>query len=217
MKKLFCSLLMVFCMNASATYLNGTGVAVNDEYIVSAYHVVEQYGNACYLNRKNNKCHELEIVDFDVDVDLVLLRLKESNKVGLSSCALMRHEADVGDQVKSFGYIKPDYEDYETRTLSSRIRALDNVDGVESFYRISTKLIPGMSGGPLHNADGEIVGLSKSYSLVEKNVSNVIKSTEVMNMLRNNGVRNEASTNMVSRCSVIIVSSDVVPYVYYGY
>lgn len=217
MKNLIVSLLTFLCMNAFATYINGTGVAVNGKYIVSAYHVVEEYGNACYLDRKTNKCHPLEIVDFDVDADLVLLKVKDNDKKVFSSCSIMPTEINVGDKVTSFGYFKPEYNDYETRILHSKIKALDNVDGVDLFYRISTKLIPGMSGGPLYNSDGEVVGLSKSYSLVETKTSNVIKSTEIMSMLKRNGVKNMTSTNMIQRCTMIIVSSDVLPYVYYGY
>jgi len=215
-KNLILVLLVALCNSTFATYINGTGVAVNGKYIVSAYHVVEEYGNACYLDLKTNQCHELEIVDFDVDVDLLLLKLKDEDKTNLSACPIMDHEVNVGDRVTSFGYIKPEYKDYETRVLRSRIKAHDNVDGIEYFYRISTKLVPGMSGGPLHNADGEILGLSKSYSLVEKNTSNVIKSTEIMRMLIDNGVRNIASTNIVKRCTLILISSNVEPYVRYG-
>jgi len=216
MKKLILFLLTVLCINAFATYVNGTGVAVNSKYIVSAYHVIEEYGNACYLNKKTNKCHELEIVDFDVDVDLALLKVKDTDETSFESCSINPFEADVGDKVTSFGYIKPEYEDFKTRVLSSKIKALDNVDGIDWYYRISTKLIPGMSGGPLYNSEGEVVGLSKSYSLVEKKTSNVIKSTEVLNMLNHNGIRNIATTTTIRQCTMILVSSNVVPFEYYG-
>lgn len=217
MKKAIISILTLLCMNAFATYHNGNGVAVNGKYIVSAYHVVEEFGNACYLDRTTNKCHELEIVDFDVDIDLVLLKVKDDDKKNFSSCSIKPREVNVGDKVTSFGYIKPNYEDYKTRVMPSRIKALNNIDGINWFYRISTKLIPGMSGDPLYNANGEVVGLSKSFSLAEKKTSNVIKSTEVMNMLKQHGVKNVATTNMIKNCTVILISSDVVPYEYYGF
>lgn len=217
MKKAIISILTLLCMNVFATYHNGNGVAVNGKYIVSAYHVVEEFGNVCYLDRTTNKCHELEIVDFDVDIDLVLLKVKDDDKKNFSSCSIKPREVNVGDKVTSFGYIKPNYEDYKTRVMPSRIKALNNIDGINWFYRISTKLIPGMSGGPLYNANGEVVGLSKSFSLAEKKTSNVIKSTEVMNMLKQHGVKNVATTNMIKNCTVILISSDVVPYEYYGF
>ena len=65
----------------------------------------------------------------------------------------------------------------------------------------------GMSGGPNFTKDGRIGGMSKSISNMERNTSNLVKSTEVLRLLRQNGVREYPNTKNVKKCVISIVNS----------
>ena len=64
-----------------------------------------------------------------------------------------------------------------------------------------------MSGGPNFTKDGRIGGMNKSVSLMEQNTSNLVKSTEVIRMLRKNGVIEYPNTKNVKKCAISILNS----------
>ena len=64
-----------------------------------------------------------------------------------------------------------------------------------------------MSGGPNFTRDGRIGGMSKSI-IVEENTSNVVKSTELVRILRRNGVTEYPNTKNVKKCVISILSSN---------
>lgn len=64
-----------------------------------------------------------------------------------------------------------------------------------------------MSGGPNFTRDGRIGGMNKSVSLMEENTSNLVKSTEVVRMLRRNGVAEYPNTKNVEKCAISILNS----------
>ena len=64
-----------------------------------------------------------------------------------------------------------------------------------------------MSDGPNVTKDGRIGGMSKSIPNMERNASNLVKSTEVVRLLRQNGVREYPNTRNVKKCVISIVNS----------
>ena len=76
--KHFVVLILAFAaMTFAEGFRNGTGFFVNSEYIVTAYHVVEDYDHNCYYDIQNDSCYKVHIVDYDAETDIVLLKLDE--------------------------------------------------------------------------------------------------------------------------------------------
>lgn len=200
-------LLSVFMAFAEEdTVHNGTGFFVNRDYIVTAYHVVEGYEHTCYYDMKNDTCYQAHLVDYTIDSDLALLKLDEDPVEMPMVCRLVHSELPIGERMTSYGYPEP-FVEPDATVIPMRIRLLYRYDGNESYYRMTGTLRYGMSGGPNFTNDGRIGGMNKSISLMEQNTSNLVKSTEVVRMLRKNGVREYPNTKNVKKCVISVLST----------
>ncbi len=186
---------------------NGTGFFVNSEYIVTAYHVVEGYENTCYYDVQNDTCYQVHVVDYTVDSDLALLKLDEEPVEMPMVCRLAHSELPIGEKLTSYGYPEP-FVEPEMTIIPLNIRLLYRYDGNDRYYRMTGTLRFGMSGGPNFTTDGRIGGMSKSISNMERNTSNLVKSTEVVRLLRQNSVREYPNTRNVKKCVISILSTN---------
>ena len=200
-------IILAFAVMASAEgFHNGTGFFVNSEYIVTAYHVVEDYDYNCYYDIQNDSCYKVSIVDYDKERDIVLLKLDEEPVEMPRVCRIAHSELPVGEKLTSYGYVEP-FLDHDLTVIPMNIRVQYRYDGDYSYYRMTGTLQLGMSGGPNFTTDGRIGGVSKSISTMERNTSNLVKSTEVIRFLRKNGVQEYPNTKNVKKCVISIVNS----------
>lgn len=205
--KHFVILILAFAaMTFGEGFRNGTGFFVNSEYIVTAYHVVEDYDHNCYYDIQNDSCYKVHIVDYDAETDIVLLKLDEEPVEMPRVCRIAHSELPIGERLTSYGYIEP-FIDHDLTIVPMNIRMQYRYDGNYSYYRVDGTLQLGMSGGPNFTRDGRIGGMSKSISNMERNTSNLVKSTEVVRLLRQNGVREYPNTRNVKKCVISIVNS----------
>ena len=205
-KQLIGIILLFFVMVfADDDMYGGTGFFVNSEYIVTAYHVVEGYENTCYYDIKNDTCHHVHLVDYTVDSDVALLKLDEEPLEMPMVCRIAHSELPIGEKLTSYGYPDP-FNDHELTIIPLSIRMQYRYDGNYDFYRMTGTLLHGMSGGPNFTRDGRIGGMSKSI-IAEENTSNLVKSTEVVRMLRKNGVAEYPNTRNVEKCVISILST----------
>ncbi|MBR2469355.1 MAG: hypothetical protein IKB43_04275 [Fibrobacter sp.] len=121
-------------------------------------------------------------------------------------CRLARSELPIGERLTSYGYPDP-FIDHDLTIIPLSIRMQYRYDGNYNYYRMTGTLVIGMSGGPNFTKDGRIGGMSKSISNMERNTSNLVKSTEVLRLLRQNGVREYPNTQNVKKCVISIVNS----------
>jgi hypothetical protein len=59
--KYFVILILSFIAMASGEMRNGMGFFVNSEYIVTAYHVIENFENTCYYDIENDTCYQVYV------------------------------------------------------------------------------------------------------------------------------------------------------------
>lgn len=170
MKQLIGITFSFVAMTFAAGFHNGTGFFVNSEYIVTAYHVVNDYDYNCYYDIQNDSCYKVHIVDYDAETDFVLLKLDDEPAEMPMVCSLEHAELPNGERLTLYGYTQPFVDPNFTR-------------------------------------DGRIGGMNKSVSLMEQNTSNLVKSTEVVRLLRMNGVREYPNTRNVKKCVISIVNS----------
>lgn len=192
-------------MTFAAGFHNGTWFFVNSEYIVTAYHVVEDYDYNCYYDIQNDSCYKVHIVDYDKERDIVLLKLDEEPVEMPRVCRIEHSELPVGEKLTSYGYPEP-FLDHDLTVIPMNIRVQYRYDGDYSYYRMTGTLQLGMSGGPNFTRDSRIGGMSKSI-IAEENTSNLVKSTEVVRMLRKNGVAEYPNTRNVEKCVISILST----------
>lgn len=206
MKQLIGIILSFVAMSFAGDMRNGTGFFVNSKYIVTAYHVVAEFERTCYYDIKNDTCYQTHIVDYDLESDLVLLKLNERPIEIPMVCRIAHAELPIGEKLTSYGYPEP-FVEHELTIIPMNIRLLYRSDGNDSFYRMTGKLRLGMSGGPNFTTDGQIGAMNKSISTDEQNTSNVVKSTEVIRMLNKNGVKEYPNTKNVKKCVISILNT----------
>lgn len=185
---------------------NGTGFFVNSKYIVTAYHVIDNFENTCYYDIENDTCYQVHIVDYNAESDIALLKLDDEPIKMPMVCRLAHTDLPIGEKLTSYGYPEP-FIKHELTIVPMNIRLHYRYDGDYNFYRVTGLLQRGMSGGPNFTRDGRVGGVNKSISLDEHNTSNLIKSTEVIRLLQKNGVMEYPNTKNVKKCVISILNS----------
>ena len=199
--------LSIVCMAFANEKRNGTGFFVNSEYIVTAYHVIDDFDHICYYDVESDTCYQAHIVEYDPYKDLALLKLDEEPVKMPMVCRIAHDELPIGEKLTSYGYPQP-FNEFEPMIVPMSIRMLYNYDGNYNYYRMTGLLRYGMSGGPNFTRDGRVGGVTKSISLAEENTSNLVKSTRVVRMLKRNGVAEYPNTKNVKKCVISVLNTE---------
>ncbi len=183
----------------------GTGFVINDEYVITADHVLAEC-NAVSIRHKHREI-EGEIAARDTNNDLGLIRLEKKFK----SFAKLRDGKPtiLGEMVANYGYPLFGQLSDAAKVTQGNINALAGWQNDSSILQFDSPTQPGNSGGPLLDASANIVGvvsssLSKEYAIqtdhIAQNVNFAVKSYLVESFLTANGVtyEKEESTEELS-------------------
>ncbi|PZV13933.1 MAG: hypothetical protein DCF22_09755 [Leptolyngbya sp.] len=134
----------------------GSGMVVRpDGLVLTNKHVVENSTSPA-VKTATGEVYEAEVVDFDLRYDLAIVRLKtKANSTILPTVTLANiPQLRPSDRVYAIG--SPGGQ-AGTITTGSFLRTTE-----QGSLQLSAGLLsPGNSGGPLLNADGEVVGINK--------------------------------------------------------
>ena len=189
---------------------NGSGAFVNSEYVITAYHVVKKYDNDCYLDVQKEKCYSLTLVDYDEESDIALLKLVKKPARDPFVCSIYDGEVSINTHIVSYGYHNPFASKFKLTSSYGEIKYLHGYTSGYEFYAVNAYVGEGMSGGPVFDTDGYIIGYNHSLYNNIKNIGNITKSTEAMKLIRRNNIEKMPNTDDPSACSVIIISSQKV-------
>ena len=145
---------------------SGTGCVINKSGIIlTSSHVVNK---ASYIEVTTSKgeTYKAEVVEpYDQNGDLALLRIKPKNSlptIKLGDSSMIK----VGQKVLAIG--NPfGFKGTLTTGIVSRI------DYERNKIQTDAAINPGSSGGPILNANGEVIGISQSISNPDNNKSNI--------------------------------------------
>jgi len=171
----------------------GTGFVINEEYVVTADHVLAEC-NAVSI-RHQHKEIDGEIAARDTNNDLGLIRLAEK----FESSAKLRDgkPTTLGEMVANYGYPLFGQLSDAAKVTQGNINALAGWQNDSSILQFDAPTQPGNSGGPLLDASANVVGvvssgLSKEYAIqtdhIAQNVNFAVKSYLVEGFLTANGV-----------------------------
>jgi Tfp pilus assembly protein PilF len=136
----------------------GSGFFIDPIHVVTNRHVIEDGGFA-EVQLKNGRSYRVEgIVAEDSGNDLVLLRIDIPRDAGQRALPLNTTEPRKGEEVYALGAPRG-LEFSVSRGIVSAIREMS---GMTTSWVIQTDaaISPGNSGGPLINANGEVVGVT---------------------------------------------------------
>ena len=169
----------------------GSGFFVTrDGYLLTNFHVVKD-ANRVEVKSKDRTL-KAEVVDTDQKNDLALLKVSGT---GFQALRLSdRPHADLGESVFTIGFPNIDLQGTAPKFTDGKISSLEGMMDDPSEYQISVPVQPGNSGGPLCDANGDVVGvvvarlndmaMLRSEGVIPQNVNYAVKAPLADRMLQ---------------------------------
>jgi len=136
-------------------YSTGSGVIINiDGYIITNFHVIEEEFENINFNIKIQTFDDVyfeveEIIDYDIDLDLAILKIHQINTYIALDIA---EPLDISQGEKIIVIGSPfGIKDFITEGIVSK--------HTTPYLFISAPINPGNSGGAVINSNGELVGI----------------------------------------------------------
>ncbi len=138
----------------------GSGVFITpDGEIITNHHVVDKAVNIrCLLS--DGQHFEAEVIGSDKDIDLALIRLKDTGGKVFPYAEFAGNPAKEGDFVMAMGAPYGLSRSVTMGIISSARRYLDTASNYSLWYQTDAAIFPGNSGGPLVNTAGKIIGIN---------------------------------------------------------
>lgn len=183
-------------------YASGSGFVVGRDnenvYVVTNYHVVEGNPVSVYIWTGKEETADAEIYAYSIQRDLCILKL---DKGFLRDALILSPVAEKGSAVYAVGFPgAADSLSDEEAHISSEATITDgivsavrkatiaeNSDPVQ-LLQVTAAINSGNSGGPLFNADGQVIGVN-TYSIYDsQGVFGAIATDELIDFLEDNGI-----------------------------
>jgi S1-C subfamily serine protease len=178
--------------------VSGSGFVVSkNAHIVTNNHVVTDCVGDIHGNLVGQAPVKLRVVSTDEENDLALLQ--GTKKFKEKDIATIRGSAVIsGDQVVAIGYPLHGLLTSDLTVTTGIISSLADLHNDTRFLQISAPVQPGNSGGPLHDASGNVVGvvsakldalrMVKATGDIPQNINFAIKTGALRDFLDNSAV-----------------------------
>lgn len=151
----------------------GTGVVVSsDGLVVTNYHVVEGADELQVTVATSGESYAGEVLGFDETADVAVVQL--SGAEGLETATLDDDGTDVGDSVVAVGNASGGGVLYAVAgSVTATEQSITTSDGfgmpsaaqrLEGLVQTTAPAVPGYSGGPTLDEEGEVLGLTTAAS-----------------------------------------------------
>ena len=165
----------------------GTGFALNNGYVVTNYHVIENAKSICIQGIKGNftSKYNATVIATDRYNDLALLQITDDsfNVFGSIPYNVKTSVSDVGEEVFVLGYPLTSTMGDEIKLTTGVISSRTGFQGDVSLYQISAPIQPGNSGGPLFDNKGNLIGVVNAKHKGAENVGYAIKTSYLKNLI----------------------------------
>lgn len=166
---------------------SGTGFALNNGYVVTNYHVIEEAKSITIKGVKGDFNTDLaaDVVATDKYNDLALLKITDNrfNGFGTIPYKIKTNTSEVGENVFVLGYPLTSTMGDEIKLTTGVISSKTGFQGDVSLYQISAPVQPGNSGGPLFDNNGNLIGIINAKHGGAENVSYAIKTSYLRNLI----------------------------------
>lgn len=165
----------------------GTGFALNNGYVVTNYHVIENARNIQLygVNENMKKNYDVDVIGVDKVNDLALLKINSNDSVCYLNppYSLKLEMSEVGENVYALGYPLIDTMGNEIKLTNGIISSKSGFDGDVTSYQVSVPIQPGNSGGPMFDLDGNLVGIISAKHKYAENANYSIKTLYLKNLV----------------------------------
>lgn len=189
----------------------GTGFAIGEtgkkvEYIVTNYHVVQYaYENHTQIqvvfSAASNDIVQAEVYSVNQKKDLAIVKLPEPTDKRTALALCPRKKVDIDGDFTALGFpgasMQEDFLKFDKSsiTITSAKIAKESRIAETECYLIDGKISEGNSGGPLVNAQGQVVGINSFYILSQNGEGSAviqdnyaIKVDELLKMIDRNDI-----------------------------
>lgn len=136
----------------------GSGCAVSDDLILTAFHVVEDATKIQVAFGEN--LIEAKLIDSDESADWAMLRIKGHAPAFVVPDT--KGATVLGGKIYTLGYPTADILGQSVKYTDGSISALRGLRGDVRMLQVTVPVQPGNSGGPLFDESGRLVGLISS-------------------------------------------------------
>ena len=170
----------------------GTGIIVSENgYILTNKHVVEGSSDISVVTNDGNSYDNVEIITTDPLSDIAILKI--SNAKGLKAAELGDSKTlNIGQQVIAIGNALGEYDGTVTSGIISGVGRTVNAssdDGVTKetltdMIQTDAAINSGNSGGPLVNAQGQVIGVNTAVASEAQGIGFAIPISSVKGILK---------------------------------
>jgi serine protease Do len=160
---------------------SGTGfVLSNNGYLVTSYHIIKD-AKTVFVENKKNQRYKVKIISKDRLRDLAILKITDESfhSFGQIPYLIKKKPSDLGEQVFTLGYPREDIVYGE-----GSISAGTGFEGDTMAYQISIPVNPGNSGGPLFDAQGNLIGIISGKHSESEATAFAIRSDYLLGLVK---------------------------------
>lgn len=169
----------------------GTGFAINEKYIATNYHVVENAQKIWVVGvgGDSNTKYKGTIVTTDKKSDLAIIKITDSRfkTLGIIPYQIVTNQAEMGENIFVLGYPLIEAMGDNIKLTTGIVSSKTGYQGDISTYQISAPIQPGNSGGPLFNNRGNVIGIVNAKLGNAENVNYAIKTLYLKNLVDSYG------------------------------
>lgn len=164
----------------------GSGFVIGGQ-VLTAAHVVAG-GSTVGLTFSDGSTTEGQVVDYSRELDIAVIVAPTSSPLPLQ---FVGRSAEVGEEV----FVVGNPEGAGVSVSSGIVSALRTIDG-SAYVQTDAAVNPGNSGGPLVNADGQVIGMVVSKLSDSEGVGLALAASEVKGFLSQSGPTDAASVGL---------------------
>ncbi len=160
---------------------SGTCFAISQNgYLVTNLHVIDGF-DKIFVFTQDNVGHQGKLVATDEENDLAILKIMEDDfsfpeKIPYS---VRKANPNIAQRIYSLGYPKSDIV-YNEGYISSTT----GFEGDSSRYQLELPSVPGVSGAPIIDETGNIIGVISGKQSQSEGITYAIKSKSLLNLFK---------------------------------
>lgn len=174
--------------NSSVNKGSGTGFAISSNGIIATnYHVIEnaQTIKVRGVNSNFNKTYKAKVLLSDKNNDLALIQIIDNSFTSLGTVPYVLNTklVNAGENIFALGYPLRAAMGDEIKLTNGIISSKTGFQGDITSYQVSAPVQPGNSGGPLFDANGNVIGIINAKLTIAENASYAVKASYLMNLI----------------------------------
>jgi S1-C subfamily serine protease len=174
--------------NSSVNKGSGTGFAISSNGIIATnYHVIEnaQTIKVRGVNSNFNKIYKAKVLVSDKNNDLALIQIIDDSFTSLDAIpyVLKTKLVNAGENIFALGYPLRAAMGDEIKLTNGIVSSKTGFQGDITSYQVSAPVQPGNSGGPLFDANGNVIGIINAKLTIAENASYAVKASYLMNLI----------------------------------